>query len=179
MHRKRNLKGEAQMLRNSSATLLFVVSLATALAVASTRPASAEDPIVKLVSSENGKCLQPLNGSNAQGVAIVQQPCNGSTAQQWTVTTVSSTKVHLVNMASHLCLDARGGAVNGTPIQQWTCNKITNENWGFGITNNILSSTVSNTWSHCIATPGDQDGLPMSLRACSIIPSQIWNRPPG
>jgi hypothetical protein len=141
--------------------------------------AKAEDPIVKLVNSESGKCLQPLNASTTQGVAIVQETCNGSTAQQWTVTSVSSTKVHLVNMASHLCMDARGGAVNGTPVQQWTCNKITNENWSFGITNNLLSSGVSNTFSHCVATPGTQNDLPMSLRACSAIPSQIWNRPPG
>src|SRR5579872_1867734 len=96
----------------------------------------AEDAIVKLVSAQNGKCLQPVNGSHNQGDAIVQQPCDGSAAQQWTVHLVSGTKVHLINRAIGLCLDARGKAVNGTPIQQWTCNTITNENWSFGITNN-------------------------------------------
>ena len=88
-------------------------------------PARAEDQIVKLVSSADAKCLQPVNGSTAQGAAIVQKTCNGSTAQQWTVHLVSSTKVHLINRASGLCLDARGKAVNGTPIQQWACNSIT------------------------------------------------------
>src|SRR5450631_3565993 len=142
-------------------TLLFATAIATVTALTLALPAEAEDPIVKPVSTENQKCLQPLNGSLAQGVAVVQETCNGSAAQQWTVTSVSSTKVHLVNRASHLCLDARGGATNGTPIQQWTCNKITNENWGFGITNNLLVSAVSNSFSHCIATPGDQNGLAM------------------
>jgi Ricin-type beta-trefoil lectin domain-like len=143
-------------------------------------PSQAEDPIVKLVNSQSGKCLQPINGSSAQGVAIVQQTCNGSAAQQWTVTNVNSTRVHLVNRSSHMCLDARGGATNGTPIQQWTCNQISNENWSFGITNNLLSSAVSNTFSHCIATPGTQDGLAMELRACDTkSPAQIWSRPPG
>lgn len=85
-----------------------------------------------------------------------------------------------MNRSSHMCLDARGGATNGTPIQQWTCNKISNENWSFGITNNLLSSAVSNTFSHCIATPGTQDGLAMELRACDTkSPAQIWSRPPG
>ena len=140
----------------------------------------AEDPIVKLVNSQSGKCLQPINGSSVQGVAIVQQTCNGSAAQQWTVTNVNSTRVHLVNRSSHMCLDARGGATNGTPIQQWTCNQISNENWSFGLTNNLLSSAVSNTFSHCIATPGTQDGLAMELRACDTkSPAQIWSRPPG
>jgi len=141
--------------------------------------ARAEDPIVKLVSAESGKCLQPINGSHTQGDAIVQQTCNGSVAQQWTVTSVSSTKVHLVNKSSHLCLDARGKAVNGTPIQQWTCNKISNENWSFGITNNLLSSGISNTFSHCVATPGMQDGLAMQLRFCDGNPAQHWSRPEG
>jgi Ricin-type beta-trefoil lectin domain-like len=156
-------------------TLVVVTSAVVALAPL----ARAEDDIVKLVSSANGKCLQPVNGSHNQGDAIVQDTCNGSTAQQWAVHSVSSTKVHLINRASGLCLDARGKAVNGTPIQQWTCNYISNENWGFGIANSLLSSAVSNTWSHCIATPGNQDGLAMELRSCSSDNSQQWTRPKG
>ena len=156
---------------------LMAATAAVGLAVAST--AGAEDAIIKLVSARNGKCLQPVNGSPNQGDAIVQAACNGSTAQQWTVKSVSSTKVHLINRSSRLCLDARGGAKNGTPIQQWTCNQISNENWNFGITNNLLSSGVSNTFSHCVATPGDQDGLAMELRSCSGTATQLWRRPPG
>jgi hypothetical protein len=98
--------------------LLFAAVLVSATVLAFTSAARAEDAIVKLVSAENGKCLQPINGSLNQGDAIIQQPCNGSVAQQWTVKSVSSTKVHLVNRASHFCLDARGKAVNGTPIQR-------------------------------------------------------------
>ena len=159
--------------------LFLAAAIATAYSLSVATRGLAEDPIVKFVSSSSGKCLQPVNGSLNQGDAIVQQTCDGSVAQQWTVTAVSSAKVHLVNRASHLCLDARGGATNGTPIQQWTCNKITNENWSFGITNNLLSSGVSNTFSHCIATPGTQAGLTMQLRSCSSTSSQIWTRPPG
>ncbi len=160
-------------------TLPLIAAIATASVLAVAQPARAEDAIVRLVSSSSGKCLQPLNGSHNQGDAIVQVTCNGGAAQQWTVHSVSSTKVHLINRASHFCLDARGKAVNGTPIQQWTCNSISNENWGFGITNNLLASAVSNTWSHCIATPGNQDGLAMELRSCSNDNSQHWTRPPG
>lgn len=159
--------------------LLFAAAMATASDLAVSSLAQAEDQIVKLASAESGKCLQPINGSANQGDAIVQQTCDGSIAQQWTVTSVSSTKVHLVNRSSHLCLDARGKATNGTPIQQWTCNKISNENWSFGITNNLLSSGISNTFSHCVATPGVQDGLPMALRFCDGNAAQQWSRPEG
>ena len=160
-------------------TLLSAVAITTASGLAVASPAHAEDAIVKLVSAESGKCLQPVNGSLSQGQAIVQETCNGSVAQQWTVSDVSSTKVHLINRSSGLCLDARGGAVNGTPIQQWTCDWISNENWSFGITNNLLSSGVSNTFSHCVATPGLQDGLATQLRFCDGDSSQLWNRPNG
>ncbi|MGH7045546.1 MAG: RICIN domain-containing protein [Stellaceae bacterium] len=161
--------------------LLLLVSAAavTTATALSTSPSRAEDPIVRLVSVASAQCLQPVNGSTGQGAAIVQGPCNGSAAQQWTVKSVSSTKVHLVNRSSNLCLDARGKAVNGTPIQQWTCNGITNENWNFGIKNNLLSSGISNTFSHCVATPGTQAGLPMELRACDGDRAQLWNRPAG
>jgi hypothetical protein len=160
-------------------TLLSASTIAAASGLALAAPAHAESPIVKLVSVESGKCLQPVDGSLDQGSPIVQEPCDGSAAQQWTVTLVSSTKVHLVNRSSQRCLDARGGASNGTPIEQWTCDWISNENWNFGITDNLLTSAVSNTFSHCIATPGVQDGLPMELRFCDGDPSQIWNRPNG
>jgi Ricin-type beta-trefoil lectin domain-like len=167
-------------MRNRRLIILCVaVAATTAVGVAAPSPAHTEDAIVKILSVENAKCLQPINGSPNQGDAIVQQPYNGSVAQQWTVKPVSSTKVHLVNRSSNLCLDARAKAVNGTPIQQWTCNWISNENWSFGITNNLLSSGVSNTFSHCIATPGAHDGLAMELRFCSGNPAQLWNRPNG
>jgi hypothetical protein len=139
----------------------------------------AEDPIVKLVSATSGECLQPLNASLGEGEPIVQARCNGSRAQQWTVSPVSSTAVHLVNRASRLCMDARGKAVNGTPIDQWTCNWISNENWSFGITNDMLVSAVSNSFSHCIASPGTQEALPMELRFCDGNWSQRWLRPNG
>ena len=158
---------------------LFAAAIVIAFGVTVASLAEAEDQIVKLVSVMSWKCLQPINGSLNQGDAIVQEPCNGSLAQQWTIRPVSSTKVHLVNRSSNLCLDARGKARNGTPIQQWTCNWISNENWSFGITNNLLSSGVSNTFSHCVATPGFQDGLPMELRSCDGNLSQLWMRPAG
>src|SRR5258708_1756472 len=147
----RSTPGGIAMRNHQHVMPLLAAAIATAGLAGGCAPV--EDPIVKLVSVANGQCLQPVNGSLQQGDAIVQQPCSGSTAQQWTVTSVSSTKVHLVNRSSHLCIDARGGAANGTPIQQWMCNSITNENWGFGITNNLLGSAVANTFSHCIATP--------------------------
>lgn len=142
-------------------------------------PAFGEDAIVKLVSSENRKCLQPFKGLADGEEPIVQETCNGSVAQQWTVHNTSLTQVHLINRVTKLCMEANGPAANGTRIDQWPCNWISNENWSFGIGNNLLVSLVGKTASHCIATPGSQDGLEMQLRFCDGNISQLWDRLPG
>jgi ricin-type beta-trefoil lectin protein len=175
----RRIKKGQDMRNLIHSTLALVAAFACPACIAAAPPAYAEDLIVKLVSVSSEKCLQPLGGSSARGVAIVQRTCDGSVAQQWLAPASVTTKVHLVNRASSLCLDARGKAVDGTPIQQWPCNTITNENWSYGITNNLLSSGISNTFSHCVATPGAGDGLPMELRSCTGGVEQQWNRPPG
>jgi hypothetical protein len=163
------------------AVLSIAAAMSAATCLAVTSPAYAdEDPIVKLVSGQSQECLQPAGESHELGVAIVQVGCNGHRAQQWTKTGgVFSDKNKFINRESGLCLDARGGAMNGTPIQQWACGNITNENWSVGGAGNKLISRVSNTWSHCIATPGIGDNLAMELRVCNTDSSQIWNEPPG
>ena len=128
-------------------------------------------------------CLQPINESSAQGVAIVQQPCNGSAAQQWTKVQVSGEIYHYVNGLSGLCLDARGGAANHTPVQQWTCNKISNENWqpgdGYNDTIPPLFSRVSGTSNYCLDEPGGQTivGLAMQIYRCNGTVAQDWYTP--
>jgi Ricin-type beta-trefoil lectin domain-like len=67
------------------AKTLCAAALAATAGLAVGFPARGEDDIRKLVSVQSGKCLQPVNGSADGGAAIVQQTCNGSVAQQWTV----------------------------------------------------------------------------------------------
>src|SRR5258708_17128083 len=55
--------------------------------------------------------------------------CNCGAAQQWMEISVGSNIFHYKNVLGGLCLDARGRAKNGTPVQQWTCNRIGNESW--------------------------------------------------
>ena len=69
-------------------TLLSAAAITAASGLAVAPPAHAEDAIVKLVSVESGKCLQPVNGSLLQGqptVGLAMQiyRCNGTEAQQW------------------------------------------------------------------------------------------------
>ena len=102
---------------------------ATVAGVVASAPLAAASSTVVIYNFLSKQCLQPVNGSTEQGAAIVQEPCNGSVAQQWTEVSVGSNIFHYVNGLSGWCLDARGRAVNGTPVQQWTCNNISNEKW--------------------------------------------------
>ena len=127
----------------------------------------------------SNQCLQPINDTG-QGAAIVQEPCNGGAAQQWTVVSVGSNVFHYVNVLSGLCLDARGGAVNGTPVQQWSCNSISNEKWqpGEDVSDEIppLISRVSGTSSYCLDIPGGSGsaGLAMQIYRCNGTLAQQW-----
>jgi hypothetical protein len=160
-------------------SLLLVGATAAALSLAVEPPASANGAVVPLRNYGNGKCLQPVNSSPDQGAAIVQQPCNGSIAQGWAFIPLGGTTYHFMNQLSGFCLDARGGAVNGTPVDQWTCNSITNENWDTGLTLPDavpLTSRVSGTHSHCLDVSGGQalNGLAMQIYRCNGTYAQGW-----
>jgi hypothetical protein len=159
--------------------LSFLAFLAPLMAT----PAAAQCLFCTISNFSSNLCLQPVNGSTAQGAAIVQQPCNGSAAQQWTAVHISGTIFHYVNGLSKLCLDARGGAANHTPVQQWTCNNISNENWDPGeyVSDTVppLYSRVSGTRSYCLDMPGGQKtaGLAMQIYRCNGTVSQLWWTP--
>jgi len=168
-------------------SLIAAGGFATASGLAVPTVSQAEDTIVELQNSYSSKCLQPMNGS--QGASIVQETCNGSLSQQWTrkvegrsvlwgLFEVDSTE-HFVNRSSQFCLDARGGANNGTPIEQWTCNSITNEAWEIGVgqteSQRYLVSRVSNSESRCISTPGTYNGDAMLLSVCNPEASEYFS----
>jgi hypothetical protein len=179
---RRGMQAAASRLAGWIASLMLVaMALATAGGAAAGTPAPAPTQVVTLMSVSSGECLQPINGSLTQGDAVVQQRCDGSAAQQWTITNLdcsTCTSVHLINGASHLCLDARGDGANGTPIQQWTCDSISNENWNFGERYNQLVSAIPHQpgGPHCLVTPGTQAGQAMVLEYCGPS-SSLWNRP--
>jgi hypothetical protein len=135
--------------------LLLAAAIATASGLVIPAVSQAANTI-EITSLDGGKCLQPYNGS--LGAPILQETCTASLAQQWTKTG-SPTTLHFVNSSDGLCLDARGGDTQGTPIQQWTCDNISNENWWMGPYNDTLVSRVSGSWDECISMPGTETDI--------------------
>jgi hypothetical protein len=168
------------------AGLLLAVAMAAGASLTVSSPVSADnDGPIKNIG--NHLCLQPE--SRFQGAPILQVECSveRNLDQEWTFFCWDGcSRIHVVNAGSGLCLSARAGAKNGTPVELWTCNQISNEKWDNGPTGiNIappfeLRSRVSNTTSHCLDVPGAADtvGLAMQLWTCNGTVAQLWETGP-
>jgi hypothetical protein len=143
-------------------------------------PAYADDSFARsLRNTGNDKCLQPLNASMDAGVPIVQEPCDGSRAQEWGFMTLGGTTFRMLNHETGLCVDAQGNNTNGTPIIQWPCATISNETFDSGVElpgEVTMTARVSGTHSHCIDVPGQgtDDGLAVQLWSCNGTVAQAW-----
>ena len=173
------------MKRRGIVSLALAGVLASAMSIAVSAPASASGPIYELRNHSNGFCLQPVNGTQDAGAAVVQEPCGRSFTQRWVFhrLSVGHPLYRIENLLSHQCLDALGGATNGTRVVQWPCASISNQTWDTGVTLTGFStavtvkSRVSGTTSHCLDVPGGElftPGLPMQIWGCNGTLAQEW-----
>ena len=165
------------MRKHRLATLVAAAAMTAASALAAAAPAHAGTQGFELQSAYTFECLQPAGGSS--GAVIYQATCNGSLVQQWTAprSSSSSSAYHLVNLSTGLCLDARGGAADGTPIELWPCNWISNENWKF-MGDLWLASGISGTYTYCISEVNGLFGTSLvDLARCGDLAWQAWYKP--
>jgi hypothetical protein len=170
----------------------FFYVVATAFVFAFSVPSAAALGPVAIANFYSGMCLQPADSTTGSGADIILMKCTASAAQEWIVTDNYGSGGHFVNalygtvfnttdLTAELCLDAMGGAANETPVRQWTCNGITNENWTpynepKGQNGAPLVSNVSGTNSYCLDIPGDQAaaGTKMWIYGCNGSIAQKW-----
>ncbi len=158
----------------------FLIAASVIAVALPARPAAAQAPF-EFYNSYTSMCLQPVNESTANGAAIVQEACNGKAAQEW-IPYPDGSNQRFMNALSGLCLDARGGAKDGTPVQQWTCNGISNERWepeadpksaGGG----SLLSRVAGSKTYCLNLPAGKQaaGGAMRIYACDQTIAGMWH----
>ncbi|HTU75164.1 MAG TPA: arabinofuranosidase catalytic domain-containing protein [Trebonia sp.] len=85
-------------------------------------------------ADNSGLCLDAP--STSSGVQLVQDTCNGSTAQAFSLVPNAginaSAWYEVVNEASGLCASAAGGSTaNGTAVEQLACTGATSQRWQF------------------------------------------------
>ena len=173
------------MRRRALFALLLTTVLSTVAGLAVDSPANAASSFHQIHNVGSDKCIRPVDGSVEAGVAIMQDLCDANDQSQFwfsdrIVRGDFDVVYRFVNQKSGLCLDARGGATNGTPIQQWPCNSITNELWlpnGSVAAHFDIISRVSGTQSHCLDVPnGDTASVALQLFRCNGTPAQKWDQ---
>ena len=167
--------------------LSIALALAASLSLAVASPALA-DSGGQVKNSATGMCFAP--DSPFQGATIVQVTCapdgQRDTLQEWDFVCFDSScrQFHVVNHGALLCLSTRGGARNGTALELWTCNQISNEKWDFGPSPSgapfELRSRVSGTTTHCLDVPDGRNtiNLWLQLYDCNGSTAQSWDQGP-
>jgi hypothetical protein len=172
-------------IRRKTAGLMLAAAAAAGLTTAAALPASASATgyykmLVQVGTFAPAMCLQPADLAGGAGTAIVQQPCTSSQAQNWAPISIGGSSYQFLNQATGMCMDVRGGAARGTPIQQWPCNTISNERWSWP--HNLpdafwpIRSQVAGSSGYCLDVPGasTQAGLGVQIYTCNGTVAQAW-----
>ncbi len=88
-------------------------------------------------------CLATENAGTTDGVKIIQQTCNSSSAQMWKLTSLSTGvyEISLYNTAE--ALDVTGNSTSdGAQIQVWTYGGGNNEKWTFTQVETTIASVA-------------------------------------
>ncbi|MEV7437750.1 lectin [Streptomyces griseoviridis] len=150
-----------------SAGLLTTTPAASAVdAGASPAIAAATGPITGLA----GKCLDVAGASSADGTAVQLYDCNGSAAQQWTVSTDGTLR------ALGKCLDVTGGSTaDGAKAQLWTCTGAANQKWTVTAAHDIVNPQADK----CLDATGNSsaNGTRAQIWTCTGGANQKWTAP--
>ena len=116
-----------------------------------------------------GKCLAAQGNGSADGTPVVITTCDGSAAQNWTV---SGSALQL----SGKCLDVTGRATaDGSLVELWTCNGGTNQQWSTGANSSLVGAgsgkCLDDTKSSTV------DGTRQEIWTCNGGTNQTWTLP--
>jgi beta-glucosidase len=166
------------MLAGAVTGTLALASLLTVTGAASagTRPAVAVPSHLTItmgpVFGIYGKCVDVRNASPADGTPVQIYTCNGTVAQQWTVTPGPA---GYTLRAEGKCLDVLGaGTADGTPVQIYTCNGGVAQNWV-----PLNGELINPNSGRCLDDPASSgvDTTPLQIWDCHQTANQIWDLP--
>ncbi|WP_329139545.1 family 16 glycosylhydrolase [Streptomyces sp. NBC_01476] len=113
-----------------------------------------------------GKCVDVASASSANGTPIQLYDCNGTTAQQWTVTGGTL-------RALGKCLDVTAaGTADGTPVQLYDCNGSAAQQWVVTAAHDIVNPAANK----CLDATGNSsaNGTRLQIWTCTGTSNQKW-----
>ncbi|MFK4121815.1 RICIN domain-containing protein [Streptomyces longwoodensis] len=118
------------------ATVVTAVLATTAAALLTAAPAEAVPTALPtgwatLTNAASGRCLDARAAATANGTAVQQYSCNGSTAQQWSLTATSDGYVRLANRndSNQVADVADVSTADNAPVHLWSYGGGANQQW--------------------------------------------------
>jgi hypothetical protein len=162
---------DGDRLMRRAATFLATAALAGgALGTFAATQASGADAS-GAITGFGGKCVDVAGASSANGAAVQLYDCNGTGAQNWTVSSDSSLR------ALGKCLDVTAaGTADGSKVQLYDCNGTNAQKWSSS------GGTLVNSGSgKCLDATGNSsaNGTRLQIWACAGSANQKWTLPGG
>jgi hypothetical protein len=120
-----------------------------------------------------GKCVDVRGAGTADGTPVQIFTCNGTGAQQWTVTPGPAGDTL---QALGKCLDVQdAGTANGTITWLYTCNGTGAQAWAAQPNGELVNPESG----RCLTDPGasSTDSTQLSIYDCNSYPDQVWALP--
>lgn len=130
-------------------------------------PAPPDPPVVALTGTGSGRCLDVPGANFADGVTLQIFDCNGSVAQQWTVTPAGELRI-----SGTKCLDDASGGANGAAVAIRECHGGDSQRWsapGDGTVRGIATGLCLD-----VEAAGTENGSSVNVYECHLGPNQLW-----
>ncbi len=146
------------------------------------RAGASPSPVVSIVNTGTGKCVELAAGSPADRANVQQWTCDGSTKQHWTLAQIPAGAQMITNVASGKCLEVVDGSVaEGANVQQSSCRPVPHQHWRINSLPDGGSLIVNERTGKCLEVTGPaiRDGANISQASCRAAPSQRFTVSPG
>ncbi|MER5966076.1 RICIN domain-containing protein [Streptomyces sp. NPDC002057] len=176
--------------RRLRAVLIAGAALSSALVAlspassAAPSAAAAEIPTgtVTVVNSGSGKCLDARAAATSNGTAVQQYGCNGTTAQQWSVTATSDGHVRIGsrNDPSQVVDVSDVSTADNAPVHLWTYGGGLNQQWRAVDEGDGTFRLVNRNSGKCLDVPAAStaDGVQLVQYTCNGTAAQRFRVSP-
>jgi predicted heme/steroid binding protein len=162
-----------------------VAIAATAIALVSATPARAavtEGTWYTVVNSTSGKCVDARAAGTANGTAVQQFTCNGSTAQEWQfqATTGGYYRANNFNNAAQVWDVTNVSTADSAPLQLWLYGGGNNQQWQPVQDANGTYHFVNRNSAKCLDTPAAStaDSVQLAQFTCNGTGAQSYSLVP-
>jgi hypothetical protein len=109
---------------------VLIVTLSSPVSAATPPPVTSGSTYT-VVGLNSGKCVDARAAGTANGTAVQQYACNGTTAQNWVFTATSGGyfQVGTANASAQVWDDTNVSTADGSPIQLWLYGGGNNQQW--------------------------------------------------